>query len=530
MKKKIEIYDTTLRDGAQGPGVKFSAEDQIEVVKALDLLGITYIEGGQPGSNPKAADLFKRVQDMELQNSTIVAFGSTRHRNRSCDEDPNIQALVNSGTSVVTIFAKTSPSHVHDVLDVSLEENLVLVKESIAYLKAQGKRVFLDAEHFFDAYREDNQYSLAVLSCAAEAGADALVLCETNGGRLPHEVAEITGIAVKHLPDAVIGIHTHNDAGCAVANVLSAVCAGASQVQGTMNGYGERCGNVDLCSVIPNLQLKMGYDVLTEEQLSRLTRKSHLIAELANMSPRDYAPYVGRDAFTHKGGMHADAVRKRKTTYEHIDPGVVGNTTHVAVSEMAGRSSLIQKAAELGIPLDKDGEDTRAILSRVKELEAEGYEFEGADASLELIMRRATKRHPNFFDTKGFHARVNQPRVDMHTVSEATVKVVLPNGSMEHTVAEGHGPVDALNNALRKALWNTYPEIESMHLEDYKVRILDGKLATRAKTRVLIETSDREESWNTMGVSENLITASYMALLDSFEYFLLRRKSESDEQ
>lgn len=526
MNKKIEIYDTTLRDGAQGPGVKFSTEDQFEVVRALDLLGITYIEGGQPGSNPKAVELFRRVRDMELYNSTIVAFGSTRHRKYSCDKDPNMKALIEAGTSVVTIFAKTSLSHVRDVLGASLEENLGLVRESVAYLKSYGKRVFLDAEHFFDGYFEDSEYALSVLACASEAGADALVLCETNGGRLPHEVETVTRAVKKHLKNAAIGIHTHNDTGCAVANVLAAVRAGATQVQGTMNGYGERCGNVDLCCVIPNLQLKMGYEVLTADQLSRLTRKSHLIAELANMSSRDHAPYVGRDAFTHKGGMHADAVRKRKTTYEHINPALVGNTTHVAVSEMAGRSSLIQKAAELGITLDKNGEDTSAILARVKELEAEGYEFEGADASLELIMRRATKRHQKFFDTLGFHARVSQPRVDMPTLSEATVKVVLPDGSLEHTVAEGHGPVDALNNALRKALWDTYPEIEDMHLEDYKVRILDGKLATKAKTRVLIETSDREEAWNTIGVSENLITASYVALLDSFEYFLLRRKGQ----
>ncbi|HDP35843.1 MAG TPA: citramalate synthase [Candidatus Hydrogenedentes bacterium] len=524
MKTKIEIYDTTLRDGAQGPGVKFSAEDQVQVVLALDTLGISYIEGGQPGSNPKAADLFQRLKDVELKNSVIAAFGSTRHRKRACEDDPNMKSLVEAGTSVVTIFAKSAASHVRDVLGITLDENLTLIRESIEYLKSKGKRVFLDVEHFFDGYYEDAAYPLAVLTCAAEAGAEALVLCETNGGRLPHEVEEITAIAKRHAPDKVIGIHTHNDTGCAVANVLSAVRAGATHVQGTMNGYGERCGNVDLCSVIPNLQFKMGFDILTHEQLARLTRKSHLIAELANMTSRDYAPYVGRDAFTHKGGMHADAVRKRKTTYEHIDPGLVGNTTHVAVSEMAGRSSLIQKAAELGIVLSKDGADTSAILDRVKELEAEGYEFEGADASLELIMRRATNQHRCFFDTLGFHARVSQPRVEMPTLSEATVKVVLPGGSIEHTVAEGHGPVDALNNALRKALWNTYPEIEGMHLEDYKVRILDGKLATKAKTRVLIETSDREETWNTIGVSENLITASYVALLDSFEYFLLRRR------
>ncbi len=528
MKTKIDLYDTTLRDGAQGPGVKFSSEDQLQVVQALDSLGIRYIEGGQPGSNPKAAELFRRVRDMELQNSTITAFGSTRHIKRACEDDPNLKALVDAGTEVVTIFAKSAVSHTRDVLGITPDENLALIQESVVYLRAHGKRVFLDAEHFFDGYYEDAAYPMAVLRCAVDAGVETLILCETNGGRLPHEIERITAIARKELPDASIGIHTHNDAGCAVANALAAVRAGAAQVQGTMNGYGERCGNVDLCVVIPSLQLKMDCDVLTPEQLKRLMRTSHLVAELANMTPRDYAPYVGRDAFTHKGGMHADAVRKQKTTYEHIDPGLVGNTTHVAVSEMAGRSSLIQKAAELGIPLERGDTDTTAILKRVKELENEGYEFEGADASLELIMRRATDRHEHFFETQGFHARVSQPRVDMATLSEATVKVLLPGGAVEHTVAEGHGPVDALNNALRKALWHTYPEIEAMHLEDYKVRILDGKLATRAKTRVLIETSDREETWNTVGVSENLITASYVALLDSFEYFLLRRRAEKE--
>ncbi len=527
MKKRIEIYDTTLRDGAQGPGVKFSSDDQIQVVKALDLLGISYIEGGQPGSNPKAVELFKRARDIELKHSVVVAFGSTRHIKYACEDDPNLKALVEASTQVVTIFAKSSLFHVQEVLGITPDQNLSLIRESIAWLRAEGKRVFLDAEHFFDAYFSDAAYALTVLECANDAGAEVLALCETNGGRLPHEIEAATVAARERLPMATLGIHTHNDAGCAVANALAAVRAGATQVQGTINGYGERCGNVDLCSVIPNLQLKMGCDVLTDDQLARLTRKSHLIAELANMTPRDHAPFVGRDAFTHKGGMHADAVRKQKSSYEHIDPASVGNSTHVAVSEMSGRSSVIQKASELGIPLNKEGEDTRAILDRVKALENEGYEFEGADASLELIMRKATQRYRSFFKTLGFHAHVSQPDVDKPPLSEATIKLALTSGDVEHTVAEGHGPVDALNNALRKALRGAYPEIESMHLEDYKVRILDGKLATQAKTRVLIESSDKEESWYTVGVSENIITASYVALLDSIEYFLLRHYGEN---
>lgn len=530
MKKRIDAYDTTLRDGAQGPGVKFSKADQILVVKALDLLGIRYIEGGQPYANPKATDLFKHARDIELHNSTLVAFGSTRHHKNSCDKDPNLKALVQAETPVVTIFAKSSVSHVRHVLGITLKQNLALVRESVAWLKDHDRRVFLDAEHFFDACREDREYALDIIACAAEAGAEVLVLCDTNGGTLPEDIAAWTKAARKHVPKTGIGIHTHNDCGCGVAAALAAVRAGATQVQGTMNGYGERCGNADLGTIIATLQLKMGHEVLTEDQLARLTRKSHLIAELANMAPRDNAPYVGRYAFTHKAGMHADAVSKRKSTYEHITPEQVGNTTHIAVSEMSGRSSLTQKSAELGLSLDKGGAETRLILDRIKALENEGYEFEGADASLELIIRKATNRSKHFFKTLGFHTRVNQPRIGQATMSEVTVKVGLPDGTVEHTVAEGHGPVDAMNNALRKALRTTYPKIEQMHLEDYKVRILDGKLATRAKTRVLIETSDNENSWCTVGVSENIITASFVALLDSFEYFLLQQYGCETEQ
>ncbi len=521
MSKRIEIYDTTLRDGAQGPGVKFSAADQLNVVRALDDLGVSYIEGGQPGSNPKAVELFARSADMELKHAKMAAFGSTRHPKAAVEDDANIKALLSANTEVITIFAKSSSLHAREILKVGLEGNLQLVEESVSYLKSQNRRVILDAEHFFDGFFEDSDYALAVLACGWEAGAECLVLCETNGGRLPHEVAEATRRVRAHLPDARIGIHTHNDAGCAVANSLASVQEGAVHVQGTINGYGERTGNVDLCSVIPNLQIKMGYKVLTEEQLVRLTHTSHLVAELANMSPRDHAPYVGRDAFTHKGGMHADAVRKLKASYEHIDPQAVGNTTHIAVSEVSGRSSLIQKAQEFGIELDRDGAEVRQILESVKKLENEGYEFEGADASLELIMRRAIGRHKIFFKPLGYNVRISHVGSDP-ILSEATMKLALPDGRVMHTVAEGFGPVDALNQTLRKALQSTYPELKEVHLEDYKVRILDGKKATRATTRVLIESSDKVASWNTVGVSENIITASYLALLDSIEYKLLK--------
>lgn len=521
--KKIFIYDTTLRDGAQGPGIKFSSEDQLLVVKTLDALGIDFIEGGQPGSNPKAAMLFEQVKDLDLKHSVMAAFGSTRHIKYSCDEDPNLKALIQTGCPVVTIFAKSIVSQVKDVLRISLEDNLKLVSESVAWLKAHGRRVFLDAEHFFDGYLEDPEYALTVLQCAAEAGAESVVLCDTNGGQLPDAIAEMTRAAVARIPGTQVGIHPHNDSGTAVASVFASVKAGAEQVQGTMNGYGERCGNVNLCTVIPGLQLKMGYDVISAEQLAQLTRRSHFIAELANMALRDHAPYVGKNAFTHKGGMHADAVKKNKTSYEHVRPELIGNFTRIAVSELAGRSSLIQKAEELGIHLEKDSPHTSEILRQIKELENKGYEFEGADASLLLIIRRVLNQTPFLFKTLGYHARVNQPRTDGPTFSEVTVKLELPGGEIVHTVAEGDGPVDAMNNAMRKALKSHYPAIEEMHLEDYKVRILDGKLATQAKTRVLIETSDPGDSWSTVGVSENIITASYVALLDSFEYFLLRR-------
>lgn len=524
---KIEMYDTTLRDGAQGPGVKFSSDDQLQVVRELDALGIAYIEGGQPGSNPKAVELFERARDLDLKCSKLAAFGSTRHPKSAAEDDANIQALLSAGTEIVTIFAKTSKIHAQEILRVTLDENLQIIEESVAYLKAQGRRVFLDAEHFFDGYFEDNAYAMAVLEAGWRAGAEILILCETNGGRLPHEISAATRAARLHLPEAALGIHTHNDSGCAVANSLAAVIEGATQVQGTINGYGERTGNVDLCSVIPDLQLKMGYTVLSDAQLARLSHTAHVVAELANMSPRDSQPFVGRDAFTHKGGMHADAVRKLKASYEHINPEAVGNRTHIAVSEVSGRSSVIQKAQEFSIELDRDSAETKAILERIKDLENEGYEFEGADASLELILRKGTGLYRSFFKTKGFHTHVSYLSDSGDTISEATVKLEIENGPERHTVAEGHGPVDAMNNALRKALEEHYPELREVRLDDYKVRILDGKLATRAKTRVLIESSDAASSWYTIGVSDNILVASFIALRDSIKYKLLQTRGHA---
>ncbi|MBI5095719.1 MAG: citramalate synthase [Candidatus Hydrogenedentes bacterium] len=525
MSQRIEIYDVTLRDGAQGPNIKFSADDQLRVVRELDRFGVAYIEGGQPGSNPKAAELFIRTRDLDLTNAKMAAFGSTRNPKSAPEDDANIKALLSAETEVVTIFAKSSPTHAKEILRVSLDENLKIIEDSVAYLRSQNRRVFVDAEHFFDGYAEDSSYALAALETASRAGAEVLILCDTNGGRLPWEVAETIRAVRKRLPAAQLGIHAHNDCGCGVANSITAVAEGVVHIQGTINGYGERTGNANLCTIIPDVQLKMGVPLVTPEQLATLNRLSHLVAELANMTPRDSDPFVGRDAFTHKGGMHADAVRKLKHSYEHIDPGHVGSSTHIAVSEVAGRSSLLQKAAELGIQLERDGKETRAILQRVKELENEGYEFEGADASLELIMRKATGAYRRFFTVQGFRVSVEQQGKNGEpSVSEATLKLTLPDGLLMHTAAEGHGPVDALNNALRKALEGTYPELRDVHLEDYKVRILDAQAATSAKTRVLIESSDSDLTWDTVGVSENIISASYQALVDSIEYKLLRSR------
>lgn len=524
MSKRVEIYDVTLRDGAQGPGIKFSSDDQIRIVQALDAFGISYIEGGQPGSNPKAAELFERARDLELKSATLAAFGSTRHPKHAVENDPNIKALLEAKTEIVTIFAKTSARHVTTVLRTTLDDNLHIIDDSVRYLIAQGRRVFVDAEHFFDGYLEDAEYALSALQSAHKAGAEALILCDTNGGRLPHEVAEITRTVRKRLPKSVLGIHTHNDSGCAVANSVAAVHEGVTQVQGTINGYGERTGNANLSSIIPNLQLKMGLEAVPPDRLADLTHLSHLVAELANMSPRDSDPFVGRDAFTHKAGMHADAVRKLKASYEHIEPEKVGNRTRLIVSEMSGRASLLHKAKELGIELEKDSPETRAILERIKELESQGYEFEGADASLELLMRKAQRRYHPFFKVYGYHVNVTQHAKTPSAFSIATINVEVPHRIPIHTAAEGDGPVDALNKALRKAIEDYYPELRDVHLEDYKVRILDGNEGTSAKTRVLIESSDLETTWSTVGVSENIISASYEALVDSIEYKLLQTR------
>ncbi|MFP6584538.1 MAG: citramalate synthase [Candidatus Hydrogenedentota bacterium] len=520
MSNTIDIYDVTLRDGAQGPGIKFSSEDQVRVVKALDDFGVAYIEGGQPGSNPKAVELFERTRDMDLKNAKMTAFGSTRYPKTTVEDDENLKALLSAKTEVVTIFAKSSVTQAKEILRVSLDDNLTIISESVAYLIDQGVRVMVDGEHFFDGYFEDADYALACMEASWNAGAENLILCDTNGGRLPHEIQKAIKAVRAKLPDTPLGIHAHNDSGCATANSLIAIQEGVVQLQGTINGYGERTGNANLCTIIPSLQLKMGYDLVSDENLEGLAHLSHLVAELANMTPRDSAPFIGRNAFTHKGGMHADAVRKMKSSYEHIDPTLVGNTTHIPVSEVSGRSSLIEKAAELGITLEKQDPKTKAILQKVKDLENEGLEFEGADASLELLMRKTIGDFFSYFKLEDFRVTVVQRGSENRARAEAMVKLSLPDGTEMHTVSDGQGPVDALDQALRKALIGNYPELERLHLEDYKVRILDSHAATSAKTRVLIESSDGEESWYTVGISENIIDASYQALVDSIEYML----------
>jgi len=522
----VEIYDTTLRDGAQGVGIAFSLDDALRIIERLDRLGIHYIEGGQPGSNPKAGKLFQASRNMNLRYSSIVAFGSTRHARRVPSRDPNLRALLRAETEVTTIFGKTWDFHVRKVLRVSLDENLRMIDQSVAYLKHRDRRVIYDAEHFFDGWSANPQYAMATLQAAQDAGTEVLVLCDTNGGTLPHRIAEIMDEVRKHV-SVPIGIHTHNDAGMAVANSLMAVEHGATHVQGTINGYGERCGNADLCAVIPNVMIKLGRPCIGKSNLKRLVSAAHFVSELANIVPDDRQPYVGRNAFTHKGGMHVSAVERAPSSFEHVPPESVGNRRHVVVSEVSGGASIKRKARELGIELDHEAGDASRVVRRIKTLENQGYQFEGADASFELVVQKVKRVHTRFFDLAGFRVIVERRR-DGEPYSEATIKVVVDSRE-EHTAAEGHGPVDALDRALRKALERFYPELKEMHLADFKVRVLDAQAGTAAKTRVLIESMDETDSWNTVGVSENIIEASYEALVDSIEYKLLkdRRRKRS---
>ncbi len=523
MPKQISTLDTTLRDGAQREGISFSVKDKLRIAQKLDELGVAYIEGGWPGSNPKDVEFFQRVKDLDLRYSKLVAFGSTRHAGVSVKEDPNVRALIEAGVPAAVVVGKSSKMHVLEVLRTSLDENLSMIRETVAYLRVKGMEVLFDAEHFFDGYKLDADYALETLKAAAEAGADILVLCDTNGGTLPSEVSRVVSHVHKALPEATLGIHAHNDAGVAVANTLVAVEAGAAHVQGTINGYGERCGNADLCTVIPNLQLKMGYQALGNGDLSLLTEASRYINEIANLRSDAYAPYVGRSAFAHKAGLHVSGLLRNSDSYQHTDPRLVGNEMRVLVSELAGRVNIAQKLAQLIPDVELSPDDIHGLTSRVKTLESQGFQFEGAEGSFELLVRRSLPDYVPPFEILDFLVLVEQ-RTGKNMLAKAIVKARIGDQIM-HTVAEGDGPVNALDKAARKALLPFYPQLASVQLTDFKVRIVDPKAATAALTRVLIDASDGTRSWTTVGCSVNIIEASWQALLDSLALSLLWRTS-----
>ncbi len=518
---KVELYDTTLRDGSQTEGISFSVNDKLRIAQKLDSLGVHYIEGGWPGSNPKDKEFFNQARKLNLKNSTLVGFGSTRRANLKVFNDPNLRALANSGAKAITIFGKSGVFQVKEVLKVSLDENLKMISESVAYLKSKGLKVFYDGEHFFDSYKDEPNYALKTLQAAEKAGAEVLILCDTNGGTITSELVKIIE-EVKKKIKAPLGIHTHNDCDMAVANTLAAVEAGCVQVQGTINGYGERCGNADLCAVIPNLKLKLKIDCVNDSQLKKLAEVSHYVAEIGNMKQQENQPYVGGSAFAHKAGVHVNAVMKNPSTYEHIEPGLVGNKRKILISELAGKTGILVKAKELDLDLTKETPQTKKILKLIQNLEHQGYYFEAAEASFELLMKRALKKYKKFFDLESFKVVVEKRQGNKLT-SEATIKLRV-NKIQEHTASEGDGPVNALDSALRKALNRFYPTLAKMHLSDFKVRVLDQKAGTAAKVRVLIQSQDEDDSWWTVGVSENIIEASWQALVDSIEYKLLKDK------
>jgi len=520
MPQQVTIFDTTLRDGTQGEGVSLTVEDKLKIAAKLDDLGIHYIEGGWPGSNGKDIEFFKRVTSLSLKHAKVTAFGSTRRKGVRPEEDANLRAILDSGVKVATIFGKSWDFQVTTALQTTLEENEAMIYDSVRYLKEQGLEVIYDAEHFFDGYKNNPEYALASIRRAEAAGADWIVLCDTNGGSLPGEISAIVE-AVAAAVKTPVGIHAHNDCELGVANSLAAVQAGARQVQGTFNGVGERCGNANLVSIIPNLQLKLGYRVVTDEQLRTLTSTARYVSEIANVSMPVNQPYVGSAAFAHKGGIHVSAVLRHSKTYEHIEPELVGNRQRVLVSELAGQSNLVFKAQELNLDFDLENESTKRLIQTIKDLEHRGYQFEGADASLELLIRKAYDKQENVFTIESFKLLVEKSG-DNPVASEAIVKVKV-HGETVYTAAEGNGPVNALDNALRKALETYYPDIRDIHLTDYKVRVINDEDATAAKVRVLIESSDFNESWSTVGVSENVIEASWEAILDSIRYALIGR-------
>ncbi|MCG3110928.1 MAG: citramalate synthase [Candidatus Manganitrophus sp. SB1] len=515
----VEIYDTTLRDGAQSEDVSFSVEDKLRIVQKLDELGLHYIEGGWPGANPKDITFFEEMKKIPLKSSKLVAFGATRKSRNKVSEDPNIKALAEAGTEVVTLFGKSWDLHVTEALGITLKKNLEIISDSIEYLRSQGKRVFYDAEHFFSGYLAKPDYALKTLEAAKRAGAECIILCDTNGGTMPWQLREALEVVQREIGGS-LGIHTHNDSEMAVANALTAVEIGVTQVQGTMNGFGERCGNANLCSLLPNLKLKMKINCIADGQLKRLREVSHFVSEIANLPHNKHQPYVGDAAFAHKGGIHVHAVRKNAETYEHVAPSKVGNRQRVLISDNAGKSNLLEKAKEFRINLASDSPHLTEILEQLKEREHQGYQFEGAEGSFELMMKKALGKHQKFFDLVGFRVIVEKRKGSEETFCEATIMVEV-GGQVEHTAATGNGPVNALDHALRKALEKFYPALSQVKLLDYKVRVLTASDGTGSKVRVLIESGDGEKNWGTVGVSENIIEASWQALVDSIEYKLL---------
>ena len=521
-KERILIYDTTLRDGSQAEGVNFSMSDKIKIAEKLDLLGVGYVEGGWPGSNPKDMAFFEAVRGRKFKNAKISAFGSTRRASCKVEDDDNLRKLLESETPTVTIFGKSWMLHVLEVLKISANANLALVGDSCAYLKSHGREVIFDAEHFFDGYKDNPSFALDVIKTACKNGAGTVVLCDTNGGMLTSEISKICSIVRKSLPsEVVLGIHCHDDSGMGVANSLISVESGARHIQGTINGFGERCGNANLCSIIPALELKMDFCAIAAGQLVNLREISLFVDELANLNPNKRHPYVGDSAFAHKGGMHVNAVSKNPATFEHMNPELVGNSRRILVSDLAGRSNVMMKIAEHHIE-GASPEEIKEILDTLKEMENKGYEFEAADASFNLLAMKILKKHSPFFKLNGFRVIIEKRGKNEPCISEATVKLEV-QGRQELTAAEGDGPINALDLALRKALLNFYPEIKDVRLNDFKVRILEGKAGTAAKTRVLIESGDSKETWGTVGVSENIIEASWEALVDSVEYILYRK-------
>lgn len=518
MNSHILLYDTTLRDGTQREGISLSCDDKLRIAQKLDDLGVAYIEGGWPGSNPKDEEFFQRLDELNLKHAKIAAFGSTCRPGLPPAEDQNLQALLEANTQVSTLVGKTWDLHVTDVLQTTLDENLRIIEESVRFLKAKGREVIYDAEHFFDGYKADREYAVQTLKSAIAGGAESIVLCDTNGGSLPHDISMMVREVREEFPDVTLGIHTHNDSECAVANTLAGVYEGVTHVQGTINGYGERCGNANLCSLIPDLEIKMGFQCLPKGKLPLISEVSNFVAEVANLAPFEHQPYVGKSAFAHKGGIHVAAMHRNPDSYQHLDPEVVGNKFRTVVSELSGKGNLVSKAKEFDIDIEDKGE-LKDILSNIKNMEARGFSFESAEASVALMFHRLKDGYAPPFELIDFSATVEH-RQGRGVFAEAMVKIRV-NGEVIHTISEGNGPVNALDAALRKGLVPIYPRLAEFQLSDYKVRIIDGNNGTAATTRVLIDTQNGHNRWSTVGASANIIEASWLALADSVEYGLM---------